>query len=45
MNYEKDIRIDETALDLEWLSQAELAIKYGRYWATCKDRFTCRRKH
>lgn len=40
MNYEKDIRIDETALDLEWLSQAELAIKYGRYWATCKDRVT-----
>lgn len=40
MNYEKDIHIDETALDVEWLEQAELAIKYGRYWSACKDRVT-----
>lgn len=40
MNYEKDIHIDETALDVEWLEQAELAVKYGKYWARCKDRVT-----
>jgi hypothetical protein len=33
MNYEKDIRIDETALDVEWLHQPSLAMKYGRHWA------------
>ena len=40
MNYEKDIRIDETALDVEWLEQAELAVRYGRYWSACKDKVT-----
>jgi len=30
MNYEADIRIDETALDLEWLEQASLMLKYTR---------------
>lgn len=30
------MRIDETALDIEWLEQASLAMKYGRYWADCK---------
>lgn len=30
LDYERDIRIDETALDTEWLGQAELAVKYGR---------------
>jgi len=38
MNYERDIRIDETALDVEWLEQASLAIRYGRYWVDCKRR-------
>lgn len=33
MNYEKDIRIDETALDVEWLNQPELMRKYTRYQA------------
>lgn len=37
MNYLNDIRIDESALDIEWLSQAELAVKYGRYWSKCKE--------
>jgi hypothetical protein len=37
MNYEKDIIIDETALDLEWLEQAALAIRYGRHWADCQS--------
>ena len=35
MNYEKDIKIDETALDVEWLGQTELAISYGVYWQDC----------
>jgi hypothetical protein len=30
MNYEDDIRIDHSALDIEWLGQAELMIKYTR---------------
>jgi hypothetical protein len=33
MNYENDIRIDETALDVEWLGQAELTYKYCRHVA------------
>jgi len=28
MNYEKDISIDETALDIEWLRQPKLMLKY-----------------
>lgn len=35
VDYERDIRIDETALDVEWLNQAPLAIRYARlsaYW-------------
>jgi hypothetical protein len=30
MNYEEDIRIDETALDVEWLEQASLFMRYAR---------------
>jgi hypothetical protein len=37
MNYLNDIRIDENSLDIEWLEQAELAVKYGRYWSKCKE--------
>jgi hypothetical protein len=40
MNYEKDVIIDESALDIEWVEQARLAIKYGRYWAECKQELT-----
>lgn len=40
MDYEQDIRIDETALDVEWLEQASLALKYGRHWAIRKRRLT-----
>jgi hypothetical protein len=29
MNYEDDISIDESALDIEWLRQPELMLKYG----------------
>lgn len=30
MNYEKDIIIDETALDIEWLNQPRLFMKYAK---------------
>jgi altronate dehydratase len=33
MNYELDIKIDETALDVEWLDQANLMLKYARHSA------------
>jgi hypothetical protein len=40
MDYAKDMRIDENALDIEWLEQADLALKYGRHWADCRKRLT-----
>ena len=40
MDYQDDIRIDESALDVEWLEQSELAMKYGRHYAFCKKRLT-----
>lgn len=33
LDYKNDVRINEAALDLEWLDQAELAIKYGKEWS------------
>lgn len=39
MDYKNDIKIDETSLDLEWLDQATLAMKYGKHFAFCKKRF------
>ena len=30
MSYEKDIRIDESALDVEWLQQPHIMLKYAR---------------
>ena len=30
MNYEDDIRIDETSLDIEWLEQAALFLRYSK---------------
>ena len=35
MDYGKDVVIDESALDVEWVNQASLALKYGRHWAEC----------
>lgn len=40
MNYETDIRIDETCLDVEWLEQASLAMKYVQHYAECRKRLT-----
>jgi hypothetical protein len=33
MNYEDDLSIDESALDVEWLEQPQLMFKYARYCA------------
>lgn len=38
LDYAADIRIDETALDVEWLEQSALAMKYGKHFAKCQDR-------
>lgn len=34
MDYERDLYIDETALDIEWLGQASLMIKYTTHQAS-----------
>lgn len=39
MDFEIDVMIDESALDVEWLNQPSLAIKYGRNWAECYRTF------
>lgn len=36
MNYEKDIRIDENSLDIEWLDQAQLMYRYAEHSAKCQ---------
>jgi len=36
MNYEDDIKIDESALDMEWLDQPSLMMKYARHAAECR---------
>ena len=35
-DFEKDVKIDDQQLDVEWLQQAELGIKYGKLWADAK---------
>lgn len=35
MNYEEDVQIDETALDVEWLEHGALALRYARHAAQC----------
>ena len=42
MNYDKDIRIDESALDIEWLDQPSLLMKYSRNAAQLD--LDCKRK-
>lgn len=39
-NYIKDMYIDDTALDVEWAEQAELAVKWGSLWSEAKDELT-----
>lgn len=38
LQYEKDIKIDESALDIEWLNQATLALQYGKHFANMKNK-------
>ena len=40
MNYTEDMRIDETALDVECLEQTGLAMKYAKIYATAKKAVT-----
>ena len=40
LDYQRDIQIDDTALDVEWLDQASLAMRYSIHWARCKRRVT-----
>lgn len=37
MNYEKDIKIDESNLDLEWLDQPSLMLKYTKHLASMRN--------
>lgn len=37
LDYEKDIVIDDSALDLEWLDQPALFLKYSRNLAKCNQ--------
>lgn len=36
LNYERDMEIDETGLDVEWLSQPRLTMKYAKHAAETK---------
>lgn len=38
LNYAKDVRIDESALDVEWLEQGEIAIEYGKELARLRKK-------
>lgn len=40
LNYKRDMRIDETMLDVEWLEQGQLAMKYNHHWVECRNRLT-----
>jgi hypothetical protein len=40
IDYERDMRIDDSALDLEWEDQATLAMKYVKYYSKCRKRLT-----
>lgn len=39
MEYEEDIKIDENALDVEWLEQPRLMIQYAKYSADMQKRY------
>ena len=40
LDYKKDVKINDAALDLEWLDQAELAVKYGKEWTIAAKKVT-----
>jgi hypothetical protein len=39
-DYTADMQIDETALDVEWLEQPNLAMKYGKIYAKARKELT-----
>ena len=39
MNYEKDLFIDDSALDIEWLDQAMLFMRYAKFAAEARKAF------
>lgn len=39
MNFERDVNIDETALDVEWLEQPNLMLKYGKLVAEARKEY------
>jgi hypothetical protein len=39
MDYERDMHIDESSLDVEWLEQASLAVRWGKYYSECQEEF------
>jgi hypothetical protein len=38
LDYEKDMQIDPDALDVEWLNQAPLALRYGKHLIEMRER-------
>ncbi len=38
LNYKEDVKIDPTSLELEWLDQAELSVKYGKEWSVLRKK-------
>ena len=38
LNYEKDMYIDDSALDVEWLEQPNLMFKYAQYASNTRMR-------
>lgn len=38
LDYERDMTIDESALDIEWLEQPNLALRYGRHVVGLRQR-------
>jgi len=45
MNYEDDIRIDDGALDVEWLEQASLMMRYARHLAEMNRELDLAKEH
>ncbi len=45
MDYQNDIRINENALDVEFLRQPELALQYGIHWAEKQKELTKAEEH
>lgn len=44
MNYEEDIKIDETSLEIEWLNQPSLMMKYSRHAANMQQELDVKRQ-